>query len=140
MFDLWRAERKRRETDMRFMPRLAQVKREGDVAKVDEMLSDYAYERDLIDDIVDSITTRRLKRGAIKFDLPVPEVETDAWRTNPTTGGVYLSDKGRVEIRTLLRREKRERFEEWSRWTVLIIGLLGALTGLAAIMLQFVQK
>ncbi len=133
MFDLWHAHRKLKKLGKTFDPLIAQAKKEGDEEKYEGLISELLMERDFID--IDSLISRRIIRRANGLDLPIPPYsDKEAWERNRTTGAYYLTAKGRADLRSLIRKEKRERFEYWARWIVLLTGLIGAATGLVAVL------
>ena len=133
MFDLWHAHRKLKKLGKTFDPLIAQAKKEGDEEKYEGLISELLMERDFID--IDSLISRRIIRRANGLDLPIPPYsDKEAWERNRATGAYYLTAKGRADLRSLSRKEKRERFEYWARWIVLLTGLIGAATGLVAVL------
>ncbi len=135
MFDLWRANRKLKKLDKTFDPLIARAKKWGDEEEDEGLISELLMERDFID--IDSLISRRIIRRANGLDLPIPLYsDKEAWERNRTTGAYYLTAKGRADLRSKIRKEKRERFEYWARWIVLLTGLIGAATGLVAVLLS----
>lgn len=137
MFDLWRLEREHKKLEKKFRPLLVEAKKKKDADKYELLLYEWLSEKELIEDAFNSLASWSLIRKAGKLNLPIPpHSDGEMWQPSPTTRIPCLTAKGRNELRTLIRKEKRARYEEWATWIPLLIGLIGAVTGLLAVLLS----
>ncbi len=133
MFDLWRAQRRRRKNERDYASYVKRARKEGESQDEIELLyHEWGFERDLIDDDINWLLTERLLREANKLDIPTPKPgDQGEWdqATNPSRW--HLTIKARNDLRNQIRVEKKERSKRWQRWITLSTGLVLALAGLA---------
>lgn len=90
--------------------------------------------------------SKELCREASRLNVPLPpraqdDEETDYWTGSPVTGNRYLSREGMMELKKLIRDEKRWRMERQKHWAGVagqvlsgVTGLVGAVIGLVAVL------
>ena len=99
---------------------------------IESLYGEWGNERDVIDDDIDRLITKRLLTQANKLDIPTPGItDKESWEQGyHGYGSWHLSPKARHELRSQIRKEKNDRSERSRRWITLFIGLIAALTGL----------
>jgi hypothetical protein len=94
---------------------------------------------------IDFEISRRLCDEARFLDVEIPPPSDTQMRFHGDDGQrIWLSSKGRAQVRKLIDEEKARRFEVKTLWVArlilpflgLIIGVLGAITGLIAVLHQ----
>lgn len=102
---------------------------------IEILISGEMFEVDMIDDEIETLESRYLIESARKLVLPIPafDKDSDTWDESKITRRFRLSKKAMVEIRSLVRKERKERREGMMLWLAALIGLIGALSGLLAV-------
>jgi len=102
---------------------------------IQSLISEEMFEVDMIDDEIETLESRYLIESARQLVLPIPafDKDSDTWDESKITRRFRLSKKAMVEIRSLVRKERKERREGMMLWLAALIGLIGALSGLLAV-------
>ena len=89
----------------------------------------------MIDDEIETLESRYLIESARQLVLPIPDfdMDSDTWKESKITRRVRLSKKAMVDMRSLVRKERKERREGIMLWLAALIGIIGALSGLLAV-------
>ena len=89
----------------------------------------------MIDDDIESLESRLLVESARQFILPIPEFNNNGgnWIKSEITGRYRLSKDAMLEVRTLVRKERKERRAAVMMWLAALTGLVGALSGLLSV-------
>lgn len=137
---LYKLQRERAKEDAVFRKKLDEANRTG---KYEETLRNESLPRELCYEEIAILMTQRLTAMADKLLLqlppkPIPEegdctTEDETWIRSNCYCQWYLTDHGFMEVRKLIRQEKKERREVVAFWFALIFGLIGAITGLIAV-------
>lgn len=134
---LYKLDRKRAKEEAVFRKKLVGASRTG---KYEEVLLRERLPLELCDEEIYILMTQRLTAIADKLLIqlppkPVPEegdviTEDETWIRSNCYGQWYLTNKGIVDVRKLIRQEKKERREAVAFWFALIFGLIGAIISL----------
>jgi hypothetical protein len=126
-----------------FHKKIEEAKRKGNAEVIYEVQQTESFPLEELDDEISILMTQRLTSIAEKLLLPLPPkpipeegdliVENETWRCSSFSGKWYLRTKGIVEVRKLIRQERKERLELITPWIALIFGIIGAITGLIAV-------
>jgi hypothetical protein len=101
-------------------------------------LSDYFFERDLIED-AECLRTDLLVKKARRLGIAVPASppryeDNEDWNCNRTTESCTLTREAELRLVREIRKEEMERLQHQMRWVsqvvIPIIGLLGTFMGL----------
>jgi len=116
--ELARLQRQRKRLSRTFDPLIAKAQKEKRQEDLQGLLSEFFFERDLINDTINCLETRRLQSKAEDLGIPVPryEAESESWQKGFQPNVVFLSDKARHELSCQIREEKRQRREEITAW------------------------
>jgi len=95
----------------------------------EQLASEWAFERTLIDERHRGLETERLQKTADRFYVPLPLLPSDNWERGPT-GTWYLTPEGAEKVRRAIYEERKQRQEIWVPWIAAAVGVIGALTGL----------
>jgi hypothetical protein len=113
--------------------------------KFEELDADEYYEVREVEQELDCETGLRLWGEARSLDVETPPLSDDQmWFHHADGKRVWLSSKGRAQVRKLIDEEAARRFEVKTQWVTrlilpllgLIIGVLGAITSLIAVLHQ----
>ena len=102
---------------------------------IQSLISEEIFEVDMIDDEIEKLESRYLIESARQLVLPIPDfdMDSDTWKESKITRRVRLSKKAMVDMRSLVRKERKERREGIMLWLAALIGIIGALSGLLAV-------
>lgn len=102
---------------------------------IESLINEELFEVDIIDDEIDTLESRYLIESARQLVLPLPDFkkDSDIWEESKITGRFRLSKKAMVDIRSLVRKERKERREGIMFWLAALTGIIGALSGLLAV-------
>ena len=102
---------------------------------IESLISEEIFEVDIIDDEIETLECRYVIESARKLVLPLPDFDKngDTWEESKITGRFRLSKKAMVDIRSLVRKERKERREGMMFWLAALTGIIGALSGLLAV-------
>jgi hypothetical protein len=141
---LWNAQRKRRKLDKLYGRLISKAERGKNPEEVGSLGSEYRFERNLINDTINSLESSMIQERAERLGVPVPNYSPDheAWEKGFQPNVVYLSLKTRAELRSQIRKERRERVEYWTLLVKdlivplvgLLVGLVGATIGLVSVL------
>ena len=96
-----------------------------------------------IDEVIDQTLAMQLRRQAVLLDIELPAwPDNEIWKSSDDGEFVYLTNKGRAQVRKLIAEEKTRRFEVKTLWVTkfwlpllaALVGIIGALTGLVAVL------
>jgi hypothetical protein len=144
MFDIWRLKWQRWRIQQAYREDYKKLKENK--APADEFrqldASEYFDTRE-IESVIDSRTSRRLTDQARSLDVETPPLSAkEMWIHHEDGERVWLSAKGRSQVRKLIDEEKARRFEVKTRWVTkiilplagILVGIIGAITGLVAVL------
>lgn len=102
---------------------------------IQSLISEEIFEVDMIDDEIEILESRYLIESARQLILPIPDfdINSDTWKESKITRRFRLSKKAMVDMRSLVRKERKERREGIMLWLASLIGIIGALSGLLAV-------
>lgn len=103
--------------------------------EVENLIHDEMFEIDVIDDEIETLESRYLTESARQLVLPIPEFrkDSDQWIESRITGRFRLSKSVMLDVRSLVRKERKERREGMILWLAALTGIIGALSGLLAV-------
>lgn len=132
---LYKLNRQRNKTDKYHDKEYERAKKQGDRDEIEKAMSLASHELHEIEDEILHLEYSYLMSIASKMLLPTPtsDKEGKLWEQSRYTGKWRLTSKGILELRGLIRKEKKEKTELLVRWISIIIGLIGAITGLVAV-------
>lgn len=126
-----------------FDRKMEKARQTGNREIIQETYHTESFPLEELDEEISVLMTQRLLSIAQKLLLPLPPkptpaegdviIENDIWRQSNFSGKWYLRTKGVVEVRKLIRQEKKERLELITPWVAIIFGIIGAITGLIAV-------
>ena len=109
-------------------------KKAGATEERRELISEAAQEQELVDDSINMLVTRDLRRQAEHLFVPLPAYE-DQKMWAETTGGDrrVLTPLGISTVRTAVRAELGQRRESLLKLLAALTGVIGAATGFIAV-------
>lgn len=145
IFQDWRVRRKVRKIervrDRALAPidsQISAAKKQRDYEKAQQLISELFFEKDQFDEEINSLVTHHLLREAGAYMLPVPSTaDEEMWQESSFTGKKYLTPAGIMQLRTLIRGEKRHQREALAFWITSAVGVLGAITGVIGVIVAF---
>jgi hypothetical protein len=146
MFKVWRLRWQRWSIQRSCAKDYNKLKREkAPREKFGELDAEEYYAVQEVEQELDCEIGRRLWGEARSLDVETPPLSDDQmWFHHADGERVWLTSKGRAQVRKLIDEEKARRFEVKTQWVTrlilpllgLIIGVLGAITGLIAVLHQ----
>ncbi len=134
--ELWRAQRERRKTNKTFDRLIDKAKKQKNLEERESLISELFMERDIINDKINWIETRRLEEKAEKFGVPIPPLsDKESWEEGYAPNTVRLRREARIRITDQIRKERRARIDDRMLWVerlAPLTGLVGAVIGLIA--------
>jgi hypothetical protein len=137
--ETWHLRRRLRRINAPFDALLAKAKTHDEKQM---LLSDRHFEAYEVEEALEEIETKRILRQCFHLRIPVPrkpygEGEDEVWERSVDSGKWFLKDEGILNLRKLIRDEKKERRDYWLGWLLPLItagtGIIGAITGLVAV-------
>jgi hypothetical protein len=121
--------------------RYAKLRREARSRKenrqyIDDLFREEQLEIDIIDDDISQLQTQIVLTQLDAFYFPAPEFDekSGVWTRSEFSDKWSLSRQTVIELRKLIRMERKERYEALALWLTPLTGIVGALTGLIAVM------
>jgi hypothetical protein len=141
---LYKLDRKEKKLDAEGEHVRQKAREKKDQLILDEWYGTYAsYEYDDIEWSRKRIVSDSLIREADKLHLPRPQYgEKDKWEEDskpPMTAGEALTREAMVDLRAVIRKEKREKRETVEWWVKIIGGLITIITGLVGALIGLVS-
>jgi hypothetical protein len=132
----WRqANRKLNQTDQLYARHLRDAEKKGDRDEIDSLHAEWRSDRELEQDEVDRLTTRRWERRATYHRIPIPpHGHAPYWEQGAR--GYRLTVEGIDFIENRIYEKRKRRWEFWFQFVPVIAavaGLIGTLTGLVAV-------
>jgi hypothetical protein len=136
-WDLWRIERADRKVYKKYTAYIEKAKVKN--ASKDE-IGTLEYER-AIDgmeyaDEIRKLHSRYYCSQAARMLIPTPDTEDKTMWEQESTRRFYLTEKGIMHVRSLVRAERKARLEMFVMWVPGVVGLIGAGIGLASILMK----
>jgi len=86
----------------------------------------WLFERDVIQDPIESENSDRLVAQARKYHILVPRIsaESEDWYRSQTMSGWILRKEAEARLRREIRDQKRMSYDEFRKWATVIFGFL----------------
>jgi hypothetical protein len=140
-FRIWRRVRalqqSKRELEASYDAKIKAAEKAREWERHQQLIGELFMERDLIEDELFTIMSRRVRELAERYLIPVPDYQDDSpdWVKSRIDDRVRLSEHAIARLRSKIRGEQRERHDQVLRWLAALTGVIGALTGLIAVIL-----
>jgi hypothetical protein len=129
--ELWRAQRVRKRTERVFQRLIAKAEKSKDRDREQSLITEFLMERDIINDRINWIETRRLQERAENFGIPIPSIsDKESWEDGYEPNTVRLRKEARLRISDQIRNERRARVDDQLLWVNRISPLIAPLSGL----------
>jgi hypothetical protein len=137
--ELWRAQRERTKLHKTFDPLISKAEQEKRWDDSQSLISEFLMERNVIDDKISWIETKRVRKRAEKFGVPIPPLsDKECWEEGFTPNTVRLKPEARIRISEQVRKERRARIEDRMLWVDYLGPLVSPLTGLLGVVIGLV--
>ena len=130
IFDtLWKAKQERKKLSRTFDPLIAKAQKEKNEEEVQSLLSEFFFERNIINDKINSLESIRIQSEAEDWGIQVPPYQPDSesWEKGFQPNRVFLSTKARHELRHQIREERHQKRAWIKNLIVLVTVLLGTI-------------
>ena len=133
-WDLYKAKKALRDQKRPYLKDLKKAKKDGKseaeidciCVEMDGVCRVYKFE-------VDVLEARRLVKRANKLQVPVPNYSNkEMWKH--VFNYRFLTEKGKLHLINIIRKEKRERVGVFFKRASIVIGLIGALMALISVL------